>query len=42
MESLNLNTLANSLPSSQLNAEKELLNDFKGTFSLVLDGTAQR
>ncbi|KAF9477416.1 hypothetical protein BDN70DRAFT_861837 [Pholiota conissans] len=28
MESLNLNTLANSLPAQQ-NAEKELLNDFK-------------
>lgn len=30
MESLNLTTLASSLPSQQ-NAEKELLNDFKGT-----------
>lgn len=30
MESLNLNTLANSLPNAQQNAEKELLNDFKG------------
>jgi len=30
---LNLNTLANSLPNSNLaNAEKDLLNDFKGTF----------
>ncbi|CAA7264019.1 unnamed protein product [Cyclocybe aegerita] len=29
MESLNLNTLANSLPTAQQNAEKELLNDFK-------------
>jgi len=29
MESLNLNTLANSLPNAQQNAEKELLNDFK-------------
>lgn len=29
MESLNLNTLVNSLPAQQ-NAEKELLNDFKG------------
>ncbi|KAH9476631.1 hypothetical protein JR316_0010544 [Psilocybe cubensis] len=29
MESLNLNTLANSLPTTQQNAEKELLNDFK-------------
>ena len=32
MESLNLNTLANSLPNAQQNAEKELLNDFKGTY----------
>ena len=30
MESLNLNTLANSLPNAQQNAEKEILNDFKG------------
>ena len=30
MESLNLNTLANSLPTAQQNAEKDLLNDFKG------------
>ncbi|KAF5329676.1 hypothetical protein D9619_009200 [Psilocybe cf. subviscida] len=29
MESLNLNTLASSLPGGQQNAEKELLNDFK-------------
>ncbi|PPQ78567.1 hypothetical protein CVT25_011778 [Psilocybe cyanescens] len=29
MESLNLNTLVNSLPTTQQNAEKELLNDFK-------------
>jgi hypothetical protein len=29
MESLNLNTLVNSLPNAQQNAEKELLNDFK-------------
>ncbi|EAU87346.1 hypothetical protein CC1G_02105 [Coprinopsis cinerea okayama7 len=29
MESLNLNTLANSLPAGQQNAEKELLNNFK-------------
>ncbi|KAF9528761.1 hypothetical protein CPB83DRAFT_853715 [Crepidotus variabilis] len=29
MESLNLNTLASSLPAGQQNAEKELLNDFK-------------
>ncbi|KAF8153877.1 hypothetical protein B0H34DRAFT_661684 [Crassisporium funariophilum] len=29
MESLNLNTLASSLPNAQQNAEKELLNDFK-------------
>ncbi|KAA1466983.1 hypothetical protein DENSPDRAFT_767241 [Dentipellis sp. KUC8613] len=30
MESLNLNTLANSLPNSNMaNAEKDLLNDFK-------------
>ncbi|KJA26503.1 hypothetical protein HYPSUDRAFT_63772 [Hypholoma sublateritium FD-334 SS-4] len=29
MESLNLNTLVNSLPNGQQNAEKELLNDFK-------------
>ncbi|KAF8963233.1 hypothetical protein BDZ97DRAFT_1821176 [Flammula alnicola] len=29
MESLNLNTLVNSLPTAQQNAEKELLNDFK-------------
>ena len=34
MESLNLNTLANSLPNAQQNAEKELLNDFKGTYYL--------
>ena len=34
MESLNLNTLANSLPNAQQNAEKELLNDFKGTYRL--------
>ncbi|KAF9040004.1 hypothetical protein BJ165DRAFT_1316181, partial [Panaeolus papilionaceus] len=27
--SLNLNTLANSLPNSQLNAENKLTNDFK-------------
>ena len=33
MESLNLNTLASSLPTSQQNAEKELMNDFRGTFS---------
>jgi len=30
MESLNLNTLASSLPTAQQNAEKEILNDFKG------------
>ncbi|RDB18305.1 hypothetical protein Hypma_000494 [Hypsizygus marmoreus] len=29
MESLNLHTLANSLPNAQQNAEKELSNDFK-------------
>ncbi|KAH6883799.1 hypothetical protein BKA70DRAFT_1341530 [Coprinopsis sp. MPI-PUGE-AT-0042] len=29
MESLNLNTLASSLPTGQQNAEKELLNNFK-------------
>jgi hypothetical protein len=29
MESLNLNTLVSSLPSQQ-NAEKQLMNDFKG------------
>ncbi|TFK33102.1 hypothetical protein BDQ12DRAFT_700918 [Crucibulum laeve] len=29
MESLNLNTLASSLPTAQQNAEKELLNNFK-------------
>ena len=34
MESLNLNTLANSLPNAQQNAEKELLNDFKGAYYL--------
>ena len=34
MESLNLNTLANSLPNAQQNAEKEILNDFKGLFFL--------
>ena len=30
METLNLNTLANSLPATQQKAEQELLNDFKG------------
>jgi hypothetical protein len=31
MESLNLNTLASSLPTANLaNAEKDLLNNFKG------------
>lgn len=30
MESLNLNTLVSSLPTAQQNAEKELLNNFKG------------
>ncbi|KAJ3499915.1 hypothetical protein NLJ89_g10018 [Agrocybe chaxingu] len=39
MESLNLNTLANSLPTAQQNAEKELLNDFKGR---VMDWTEAR
>lgn len=33
METLNLNTLANSLPATQQKAEQELLNDFKGGFS---------
>jgi hypothetical protein len=34
MESLNLNALAGSLPNSNLaNAEKELLNNFRGVFS---------
>jgi hypothetical protein len=34
MESLNLNALAGSLPTSNLaNAEKELLNNFRGVFS---------
>ena len=33
MESLNLNALAGSLPTSNLaNAEKELLNNFRGIF----------
>lgn len=32
METLNLNTLANSLPTAQQKAEQELLNDFKGDF----------
>jgi len=37
MESLNLNALAGSLPTSNLaNAEKELLNNFRGTYSLFL------
>jgi hypothetical protein len=38
MESLNLNALAGSLPTSNLaNAEKELLNNFRGTpFSLFI------
>lgn len=36
MESLNLNTLVNSLPNGQQNAEKELLNDFKGTVACLL------
>lgn len=31
MESLNLNTLATSLPTAQQKAEQELLNNFKGT-----------
>lgn len=36
MESLNLNTLASSLPTANLqNAEKELLNNFKGEQSLL-------
>lgn len=35
MESLNLNTLASSLPTAQQNAEKELLNDFKGMYLLM-------
>jgi len=30
METLNLKTLANSLPTMQQKAEQELLNDFKG------------
>lgn len=30
MESLNLNTLASSLPTAHQNAEKDLLNNFKG------------
>lgn len=30
MESLNLNTLASSLPTAHQNAEKELLDNFKG------------
>jgi hypothetical protein len=34
MESLNLNTLATSLPTANVqNAEKDLLNNFKGTFN---------
>jgi hypothetical protein len=34
MESLNLNALAGSLPTSNLaNAEKELLNNFRGIYS---------
>lgn len=37
MESLNLNALAGSLPTSNLaNAEKELLNNFRGTSPLFL------
>lgn len=36
MESLNLNTLVNSLPNGQQNAEKELLNDFKGIVACLL------
>ena len=36
MESLNLNALAGSLPTSNLaNAEKELLNNFRGILSLL-------
>jgi hypothetical protein len=34
MESLNLNTLATSLPTANVqNAEKDLLNNFKGMFN---------
>jgi hypothetical protein len=36
METLNLNTLANSLPTAQQKADQELLNNFKGTFIFFL------
>ena len=36
MESLNLHTLASSLPTSQQNAEKELANNFKGNSSTCI------
>lgn len=36
MESLSLHTLASSLPLAQQNAEKELANNFKGTYPLFL------
>jgi hypothetical protein len=36
MESLNLNALAGSLPTSNLaSAEKELLNNFRGKFLML-------
>jgi len=36
MESLNLNALAGSLPTSNLaNAEKELLNNFRGNILII-------
>jgi hypothetical protein len=38
MESLNLNTLANSLPNAHQNAEKDLLNNFKGKSQLFSRG----
>lgn len=42
MESLNLNTLVSSLPTSaQQNAEKELLNNFKGASSFTGVGLSQ-
>lgn len=37
METLNLNTLANSLPMAQQKAEQELLNNFKGIYFLCLE-----
>jgi len=36
MESLNLHTLASSLPTAQQNAEKELANNFKGNSSTYI------